>query len=208
MIKINLLPETAKKQQKSKKPFEFEMPKIGPEAIKAGIGFLSVLLAGHLLLGLSILLKEVSLNKLEAKWQQLSPRKKDVDKVKEEVEAVEKMVAPVRMLVNDRMSWSKILNQLSNLITPGVWLTKLYVQTQISSPQKGEYARSLNIEGCAASLYGDETSLAAKFTKALQDDKEFLGYFSEIKLGPMEKNALENIPVMNFQLFCLFKDED
>lgn len=208
MIRINLIPVELKKDQKPKASFEFGIPELGPRLLKPALYLLSVLIGLHFLLALSILAKSVSLRTLNYKWQRLQPDRAEVERVNSEIANIEKTAFPIRQLIEKRVLWAKELNQLSDSMSTGVWLTKLFIETQIKDAKKGEYARILNLEGCAASLYGDETALVAKFVKALQADKEFFKYFSDLKLGPMEKGTLESIPVMNFKVFCFFKKRD
>jgi len=209
MIKINLLPPEVKKaqKQKAKKPVAFHAPKLGPKLIKAGIYSLSVLIGFHLILGISILIEGISLKNAGLKWGQLQPDRAEIERVAKEVASIEKFTAPVKELYDKRILWSKELNELSNSITPGVWLSRLFIETQVKNAQKGESQRVLNLEGRASSLYGDETALVAKFIKSLQENKDFFRYFNDIKLGPMETAAVENNPVMNFRVFCYFKDK-
>ncbi|MDD5450058.1 MAG: hypothetical protein PHO42_05625 [Candidatus Omnitrophica bacterium] len=205
MIKINLAPEEVKKEQKPKTGFEFEMPKLDAKFLKPAVYVLAGLIGLHILFGLSIAAKAVSLGSLNAKLQRLQPQRLEVEAVDSNIKTVEKTVLPIRQLIEKKVAWAKELNELSDSMTPGIWLTKLFIETQAKDAAKGEYARVLTLEGSAASLYGDETALVAKFVKALQTDKDFSRYFSELKLGPMEKGVLENIPVMNFKVYCFFK---
>jgi hypothetical protein len=208
MIKINLLPDELKKSQRQKKAVEFEILKFGPQLRKIAVWSFSVLIGVHLFLFTSVLLKTGSLRHVNSKWQRLGPKKAEVEKLNLEIAAVEKRISPIRQLIGEKMLWSKELNQISNLTTTGIWLTRLFIQPQVLDAQKGVYVKVLNLEGCAASLYGDETSLVAKFVKALQQDKEFSQYFIDIKLGPMERGMLDKASVMNFKVFCKFKKKE
>ena len=208
MIKINLLPHEFGKAQRPKRSLRLDIPKLGPKLKKLSVYLLSVLAGLHILLGLSIFLKTVSLKKLNAKWQRLQPSRAEVERLNKEIAELEKIIMPIRQLVAKRIIWSKELNQLSDSMVPGVWLTKLFIQSnQVRDAKDNEYVRVLNLEGYAASLYGDETVLVAKFIKAMQDNKEFFKYFRELKMGPMEKATLENAAVMNFKIFCFFKKD-
>lgn len=207
MIKINLLPDEFKRTQKPKASFEFKMPEFGPKAIKIAVISLSILIGFHILLVISIFLKDSSLKKLDSKWSSLQPQKIEIDRLNSEITAVEKTVLPIKQLVEKRFLWSKKLNQLSDLMTPGIWFTRLSIEIQVKDAQKGDYIRILNLEGCAASLYGDETALVGKFIKALQEDKDFFQHFSEVKLGPMQKAMIEKNEIMNFKVFCIFRKD-
>lgn len=206
MIKINLLPKELTKEQKPSKAFQVKFPKIDPKFFKAGIYFLVALIGLNILTAASVVIKSNSLNRLESKWQSLQPDKTEIDRLNSEISDVEKKVLPIKEMMGKRILWAKELNELSNLLTPGVWLNKFFIQKHAGD--KGEYKYVLNFEGCAASLYGDEATLIANFIKAIQGNEEFFRYFSEVKLGPMEKTVIENTPVMNFKIFCAFKKKD
>ncbi len=204
MIKINLLPKELKKEQKPKKEFSIlELPKISPKLFKAGIYGLSALLGINFLIAASVIAKSASLGSLNNKWQALQPNKAQIDRLNLEISSIEKKTVPVKKLMEKRILWAKELNELSNLMPPGVWLTKFFIQKQAG--EKGGYKYILNIEGCAASLYGDEATLIANFVKAIQGNQEFFKYFNEAKLGPMEKAMMDKTPIMNFKIFCLLK---
>jgi len=190
-------------------PFELgglDLAKFGPQFFKAVRYGVVAVIALHLLLGLLLFMKGVSLKTLDAKWQSLQSRKLEIEKVSKEQSSLEKIVLPMRQLTQGACFWSRKLNKISELITAGVWLTRLSTETQ-GQGAKGPPSRILELRGYAASAYGDETGLIGKFAKALQDDKDFAGDFSEIKIGPMEKETTENAPVMNFKISCLLKKE-
>lgn len=204
MIKINLLPKELKKEQRPKKTLPaLEFPKIGPKLFKAGIYCLCALLGINLLVAASVIAKSASLRRIKSEWQAFQPNKTEIDRLNSQISSIEKNLLPVRNIMKKRILWAEELNALSNLTTPGVWLTKFFIQKQPS--EKGGYKYVLNIEGCAASLYGDEATLIANFVKAIQNDREFFKNFSEAKLGPMEKAAMDNTPIMSFKVFCLMR---
>lgn len=207
MIKINLLPEELKKTPKPSKAFKFDINALGPKAFKALIIFLSALVALHIILVVSIFLKDSSLKRADLKWQKLQPVKIEIERISDESRGIEKRILPIRQLIEGRAMWARRLNQISDLLTPGIWLTRIYQETHLVDTQKGVSTRALNLEGCASSVYGDETALVAKFIKSLQEDKDFSGQFSEIKPGPMEKAMLENNPVMNFKITCFYRGD-
>lgn len=207
MIKINLLPTELKSSKSPQRPHDLKIPELGPKTFKVAGYILAILITCHILLIVSIIFKSISLRTLEQKWQFLQPQKTDVEKLNSEVTSLERKFLPVKRLIEERDLWSKRLNRISDLMTTGIWLNKLFIQTQITDSQKAAYVRVLNLEGCAASIYGDETSLIAKFTKGLQEDQEFLQYFRDIKLGPMEKSILDKVPIMNFKITCFFRED-
>ena len=180
-----------------------QLPKIGPKLFKAGVYCLIALLGINLLVLTSVIAKSASLKLLKGKLHALAPNKAEIDRLNGQISGIEKNILPIRNLIKDRILWARELNALSSLMTPGVWLTKLFIQKQPT--EKGGYKFVLNMEGRAASLYGDEATLIANFVKTIQTDPQFFKIFSEAKLGPMEKAMVDNTPIMNFKIFCLMR---
>ncbi|MCM8782157.1 MAG: hypothetical protein NC828_03810 [Candidatus Omnitrophica bacterium] len=215
MIKLNLLPGEFKKKKIVEKPKKEKRPtvtikfdkllKFGSQAARFARVFLVILIGAHFLLGALIFFKAVLLKKLDLQWQPLQPKKAEMEKINLECATLEKIVLPVRQLVENKFLWSKKLNQISDLMIPGVWLNRLVFEEQFKDVQKGVYKKALILEGCAVSSFGEETALIGKFIKVLQEDKEFFSDFSEIKSGPLEKAVIEKTPIMYFRIFCILK---
>lgn len=192
MIKINLLPEELKISQKKKRNIEFKMPVITPRVWRI-IGISAGMLAGlHIVFFISIMISTASYKELDKKWQSIQPDRIDAEKLIAQADGIEKKIAPIKKLTQDRILWARELNRISDLMTTGIWMNRLSIQS----------AKTLTIDGCAAALYGDETALIAAFMKALKDDREFSVYFDEIKMGPMQEAELEKNPIMRFKIYC------
>ena len=228
MITINLLPGEFKKKkvekskpedkkadkkraEEPKRAFKFETVKFdkvltfSPKLFKIGGVVLAVLIGFHLLLGVLLFSEAKALKQLDSQWQPLQPKKLELEKTNSESISIEKLTTPISQLVEARLMWSKKLNELSDLMTPGIWLTRLSVEKQFEEKAAGEFKKVLKLEGCAFSSSEDETSLIGKFIKVLQEDKNFSFDFSQIKLGPIEKAMIEKNTVMNFKVFCVIK---
>lgn len=219
MIKLNLLPgefkkkkvaDKPKKEKDEKKPKKAPIQldkflKFGPQAVKIGRIAGIVLIGLNLVLGTFVLFKQLSLKSLDSQWKPLQPKKAELDKTNSEYATIEKLAGPIRQLVEGRFLWAKKINQVSDLMIPGIWLNRLAIEKQVKDAQKGDYVQTLILEGCAASSFGEETALIGKFIKGLQEAKEFSSDFSEIKSGPLEKTMLEKTPSMNFRVYCVFK---
>lgn len=205
MIRINLLPDEYKKTKGKGAPFEFNIAKMGPKVLQIAGCSLAALIALHLVLCLFIFLRGSSLKKLDYKWRLLQPKKIEMDHLRADSSAAGKIIAPIKQLVESRMTWADKLNKLSELITPGIWFSRISLEKEARDPQKGTFQKILNIEGFASSAYGDETALVGRFIKALQEDGDFFKDFSAIKLGPMEKQSSDDISTMHFKISCFLK---
>lgn len=198
MIELDLLPTELKKVQRPKRDLKLELKKLGPQVFKMGGIFLGILLALHLVLGFAVLLKGASLKRLNSRWQLLKSQGTEIEDLNTKMKAAKKVVLPVRQLIEGRIYWSRKLNQLSDRMTPGIWLTGLTVNTQGSSDRKSGYGGSVHLQGYAAALYGDETALVGEFIKALQEDEEFIRSFDSVELNSMTRETLAGNAVMNF----------
>jgi len=219
MIKLNLLPGEFKKkkviEKKTKKKTTDVLKtinldkflKFGPHLVKIGIGLLALLVTLHVILGTVIFFKQKALKKLKVQWQPLQPKKADLDKVSLDRAKLEKVVSPIKRLIKSKILWAEKMNQLSDLMSRGIWLKQISITKESSSRWKKGSRKVLMLSGSAASAFGDETSNIGGFLQVLQEDEEFSSDFYEIKLGPIEKSRLGEYPVMNFQIFCVFKKD-
>jgi hypothetical protein len=124
-----------------------------------------------------------------------------------------------------RFSWAKKLNDLSDSMTPGIWLTELSYDEKLGevqrpalpSPLKKKGAnenapttekvvlRYLTISGMASSMGEEGTALIGRFIKNLKANNEFYSDFSEIELGTITREKVDDQEVMKFNITCLFK---
>lgn len=178
-----------------------------PKGFKIFCVFLFILIIIHLGLWLSIVVKGNSFKELDAKWQILQPNKIELEKLTLDCAAAEKSLLPVKKLVDDRIVWSKKLNQISDHLVPGIWLDKIYIEENVKNIDTGKIYDMLEIGGFATPLYGNEKELLDKFVKGLQADADFSRPFEEIKPSAVKIESIENNPVGNFRVFCILRRE-
>jgi hypothetical protein len=66
--------------------------------------------------------------------------------------------------------------------------------------------RYLIISGYASRLGEEDTALIGKFMKALKENPSFYSDFSDIELGTIKRDKIEDQEVMGFKITCLFKE--
>lgn len=222
MIEINLLPEELRKKKTA-----FTMPDITLAFLPILIGLIGCLILTQILLVLTINIKEAAYVRMSKEYEVLQPQKgsievtwKDNIKVKREVDAIESLRAK-------RILWSKKLNQLSDLIVPGTWFTRLSVEKRVAlveQPRQALPQRAvpgikkavaektrisyLCIEGAASTLYGEELATIGRFIDRLKNDTEFFKDFSNIELDSTELYTVKDTEVMKFNISCYFKETD
>lgn len=228
MIEINLLPEEFKKKEpKFKGPdlSKFKMQNI--PILKISFAALGILVVIQLLLFAIGIYMKGNLNSTEKHYSQILPKKREADTLKTQIETINKKVGAIDELMVKRFSWAKKLNDLGDSMTPGIWLTELsYSEKLIDRPviiqmrgskNKGQPGPSrtliekalvkyLVISGYATSLGEDGTAAVGKFIKSLKDNPSFYADFSEIELGAIKREKIENQEVMSFKITCLFKE--
>lgn len=230
MIEINLLPEDLKKSQSHLK--KMEMPELSLQNIpvlKVAAAFVGALIAFHLILFFIGLYSKANLNSLSKRYNELLPKKKEADSLKSQVELINKKVSAIDELMVKRFSWAKKLNDLSDSITPGVWLVEVLYEERLGerpgqaisrgSNQKGKKEafrpgiekttlKYLIISGYASSMGEQGAALIGKFIKSLKDNESFYAHFSNIELGSIRSDRVQDQEVMNFKITCSFKETD
>ena len=188
MIEINLLPERLQRRKKAK--FQQKI------LLASGAGLLSLLIVIHILLGLFIIAKKVQFSNLERNYQSISSTKKEADSIKAEISKYRAKVETIAQLMDSRLLWAKKLNQLSDAMTPGVWLTELSL----------ERPKSLTLKGTTTSKKGEEMALVGKFMDSLKKNQLFFKDFRDIELESAQSRKIKDIEVMDFVISCFLKE--
>lgn len=206
MLEINLLPKEHKKKK-------IELPELPFLPLLAGV--LGLVVAVHLLFTLSLNLKTRVLRRLEKRWYEILPEKKNADNVIALLTSMRSKINTVDELIKGRVSWAKKLSDLSDAIIPGVWLNRLWIETKVVSlrqrNERGEIqaeavtVKTLHLNGSVIVTGGEETAAVGKFMWSLKNNAGFFEDFSEIKSAYMQRNELKDAEVMDFELICYFK---
>jgi len=226
MIEINLLPEELKKRRRAapkKEMSAIKMERI-PVTKIAVIAIVAVIAIHVVVFGFGIF-AGANFNKLERDYKELMPEKRAAEQLKNQVDKMSRKVAAIDELMVKRFSWAKKLNDLSDSITPGIWLTDLsYDERFVERPKivpvdtsKGKPAgegaagmekvmeRYLIISGAASSVTEEGTALIGRFIKSLKENPLFYSDFSDIELGNIRRERVDNQEVMSFKITCFFK---
>ncbi|MBI5144104.1 MAG: PilN domain-containing protein [Candidatus Omnitrophica bacterium] len=229
MIEINLLPEELKKKQERFK--KIDISKINVQNIQ--VLYLAACLFGILIIIQIILFfigiySKSMLTSLEARYKEIFPKVKEALSLKSQVETINKKITAIDELMVKRFSWAKKLNDLSDTITPGIWLTELSYNEKLAEKTKEApdikilkgktqglplkavtekvILKYLVISGFASSMGEEGTALVGKFIKNLKENDSFYSDFSDIELDVIKSDRIEEQEVMNFKITCLFKE--
>jgi len=221
MIDINLLPEESKKKRSSTKMGVLEMsmpivPIVSIAAWAAGV----ILLIQMVLFAIGIM-GGATFKSLELEYKDILPKKRETEKLKIQVDDMNKKVGAINELMVKRFSWEKKLNALSDAMTPGIWFTELEYNEKIadaskpadadmakkkgSKEVKSALSRYLVLSGAASSVVEEGTALIGHFIKSLKNDPAFYSDFSDIELGTIKREKMDDQEIMTFKITCLFK---
>ncbi len=226
MIEINLLPEEIRKKKKR------VAPKIDTAVVnlsnlpltKIAMAAAGAILAIQLILFVIGVISGVAFNSMDRKYKKILPKKNETLQLKARVDTANKKVVAIDELMVNRFSWAKKLNALSNSMIPGIWLTELQYDEKVApapktakanpakkrpglgkqAPEKA-ISRYLIISGAAYGMGEEGTALIGRFIKSLKDDTEFYSDFSDIELGTIKREKMEDQEIMTFKITCFFK---
>ncbi len=226
MIEINLLPEELKKKRRSSPKIDVanisleNIPVIKIALVVAGIFIaIQIMVFGFGILG------GIVFRSLEKSYKEILPGKQDAGQLSLAVSKMSKKVSAIDELMVRRFSWAKKLNDLSDSVTAGIWLTQLEYDEHLTERPKaaavntsqnkgGEgkktasekvLERYLVISGASQSMGEEGTALIGRFIKSLKENMSFYSDFSDIELGSIKREQLSGQEIMTFKITCLFK---
>ena len=195
MININLVPENLRKKR-SKTINPISAINLPPEVMVGLVGGLICLLIFiHLVLWFVISQKSAENKKMDGQMQSLSPHKRQADAIAKELRtlqgkksAIEKMTSAAKIL------WAPILNDISDSLPRGVWLSKI-------SLEQGMFT----IHGSAVSKGGDEMMGVVELVSKLKGKKAFLTHLKSMEVGPIQKRKIESVELADFSITAKFQ---
>ena len=226
MIKINLLPEDLREREYSFANLGVNFKGQAELFRKLGIAVIVILAAAHIALFVIGINSSARFKAMTQKSNKLLPGRKESERLKAELEVINRKAQSIDVLMANRFSWARELNDLSDSIVQGIWLTDInYAEkpAEVSAEAKAEPVRSggkkaaakvseknknvgyLNISGYASSMGEQGTALVGKFIKGMKDNPSFSSSFSEIKLESIKAEKFLDQEVMSFKITCQFK---
>ena len=220
MIELNLLPEEIKKKRKK---IRIELPEI--PLIPITIGFVAVLLIIQILFGCFIFFSRKELALLTKERQGLSPKKQEIIDIKRAISNKARKVSAIESLMKNQLTWSRLLNDLSDCLTSNIWLTNLFygekserrtVSGKVSAGKKKRASstktetrkiRTRTLTGFASGRGEATTERVARFIRSLKRSKNFSAKFNAVELVSITKSNVAGQDVMNFELVCKFKPQ-
>jgi hypothetical protein len=228
MIEINLLPEELRKKE-SRFPHlnlsQFNVQDIPILKIVA-IGGVALLAVQAVVIILGLIVKFNS-GLLDKHYEALLPNKREIQTLKADCETMSKKVQAIDDLMVRRFGWARKLSDLSDAITPEVWLTAISYNERIVERQnkaaskvfRDDFgkevtkvvmekiaARDLVLEGYAISTREEGAAMVGKLVKNLERNARFYSDFVDISVGAIKAVKFDGQDVVSFKLTCRFRD--
>lgn len=192
MIEINLLPEEMRRQKKSY--FKFDLADIARVKFLAGGIFAGVMALLVIIPALGANIRGRQILALLEKEKNLMPQKTNVEAINNEIAVLKVKLSALDDITKRRFLWSRKLNELSDLVLPGIWFNRI----------GAELDNNLTIEGSVISKNEEAMASVGKFIKNIKDDKLFFGDFSDIKLESVQRENIDKRDVVEFTIVLYF----
>lgn len=210
LIEINLLPS----ELRPRKKISISMPHINllPVIIWAVLSLFFI----QLILVAVVRYQKHELDKYNKRWLDMTSSNAKLTELKTEIKDVTEKVGKIEGLFKRRFLWARKLNQLSDVLSEGIWLEEisLDIKSETRAPPvnvkgakpKKVLSYSLVMKGSAVSREEEETAVIGKFMKTLKEDKSFFSDFQDIELGSIQSDKLGERDIMHFTITCRFKE--
>jgi len=192
MIEINLLPEKMRKKKLTY--LKLDIKQMGEFKMLAGGVVLGVLVLLFLvfLIGSGVRKKQVL--GLMREEEALRPQKVQADAVNKEASMLRVKMAALDEITGRRFLWAQKLNELSGLVLPGIWFTRIHTDSN----------ERLIIEGSVISKEEKAMASVGKFMKNIKENKSFFKDFKDIKLETVQRKNIDKRDVVDFTIALYF----
>jgi len=194
MLDINLVPPHLRKARKSQGllgRINFPLEVI----IGCAGGLLFLLGMIHVILLLVNVGKLAQHKSLQFQWEGLRSDKENVDSVVSKMRNVQgKYTALGDVIERAELSWSQILNILSDNLPRGMWFKKIALSDRI-----------LFIEGSSISQSANDIVSVSHLITNLKGSPEFMDNFMEIELGSIQRRRIKNVEIADFVITMKLK---
>ena len=192
MIEINLLPAEMRRQKKIY--FKFDLADIARVKFLAGGIFAGAMALLVIIPALGANIRKHQILELLEKEKNIMPQKTSVEAINSEIAVLKVKLNALDDITKRRFLWSRKLNELSDLVLPGIWFNRI----------GAELDNNLTIEGSVISKNEEAMASVGKFIKNIKDAKLFFGDFSDIKLESVQRKNIDKKDVVEFKIVLYF----
>ena len=196
MIEINLVPQQLRKRRKKDHGLLPQGLNI-PKEVMIGLvgGFFSILIIISVLFQVTIFLRLAYLKSLRKQWQEVLPTKTNVDRVTNQLRTLQGKVKSIESIVGvDKISWAQKLNDISEVLPRGVWLTRIVATKQ-----------RLVIEGSAIGKGKDEMINVHNFASNLKGQEQFMKNLNDLEVGSIQRRSIKMVEIADFSITAKVK---
>ncbi len=184
MLKINLLPESARKTSLS------QVEELHRTPIMWIVVGLMVVWALSLLVPIGI--NHQQLQRLNAQIQALEPKKRQVDQVQRSLQQLRAQEGAFRGLKPEKSGWAKRLNVLSDVTPDGIWFSELTL----------DKSKGLVMQGSAIGQGGTEMINVGRLVQDLKINSDFASAVKDIQIESIKRVQEKDIEIVQFTLSC------
>jgi Tfp pilus assembly protein PilN len=141
-------------------------------------------------------IRKAQINNLLAREKVFSDRLSKIDGINKEIAVLKAKTVVLDQITKRKFIWAEKINQLSDLVLPGIWFTRVYSDS-------GE--NKLTIEGSVISKSEEAMASVGKFMKNLKDDVQFFKDFKNIKLESVQRKAKDERDIVDFKIALYFQ---
>lgn len=191
MIEINLLPEAMRKQKKAYSRLDLEIAKIKFLAGGVVVGLLILLL---LVFSIGSCIRKRQILSFTENERLIAPQRSQVEALNKELSILKGKMAALDEVTRRKFLWAKKLNELSDLVLPGIWFTR--IRTNLDE--------TFMIEGSVISKKEEAMASVGKFMKDIKEHASFFGDFSNIKLESVQRKSMDGRDIVDFKIALHF----
>lgn len=196
MIEINLLPEEMRKRRSSS--FKLDLEIVDRVKFLAGGIALGALILLVIIFSIGSSLRKKQIIRLVAEEQKFDPQRSKVEKVDKEISVLKTKINVLREITKRKFLWAEKLDEVSDLVLPGIWFTKIYTDSE----------NRLIMHGSVISKKEEAMASVGKFMKNIREHRSFFEDFSDIKLETVQRKSIDGRDVVDFKIALYFKDQD
>ena len=189
MLEINFVPNSLRRKRRPKAETQnVGMPKetfIGVTAL-----FIIVLIVVAVLLQVVITTNLAKSQKLKKELDQILPQKINADRYVTQIKDMRAKLAPIEKMMGGRdILWSRKLNEISDNLPRGVWLTRMAMEEDL-----------LLNAGSAVSKNQVEMINVHNFNTALKESDVFMFDFMGIDLEMIKSRSVQGTTIADFTI--------
>ena len=192
MIEINLLPENLRK--KNQFQFDLDLQAASVRLIGGG-ALLGALIVLIIFFSVGSSIRKAQVSRLIKREQDMAQQTSQAETISRDVSVLNAKMAALDEVTQRSFLWARKLNQLSDLVLPGIWFTRIYMDS----------GNRLMVEGSVISKEEEAMASVGKFMKGLREDEAFFKDFTNVKLESVERQGLDKRDVVEFKVVLYFR---